>query len=304
MIRMVQFRQGMLGVAVVAVAIAGALLGSWAMSMDVEERTVTTYDALTDITPLFDTEMAPAYTDYNPATNYTGYYTESTTIGDHRYFGGVDYTEAKRPNNYKVDQPPLEQLEGTITVPTDGSASINRFQLQRWIDGGQYAVWSTDVEAYTLADLLALVTTETTGTFKLASNEGLSALTNVAGPVNVDWLLFGSMSAHTGSSSARTYFFGTEEFYRNFPSADNQYHNHIALSMSADLDRNVVTLYSDNAFQNQLKVVSLDDCIILAGGQTATGDHDVCLGTTGTYEYSKFPEASYMDPSGGVEVEL
>ena len=89
-----QFRQGMLGVAVLAVAIAGALIGAWVMSMDVEEREVINFSPLTDITGLFDTEMAPQFTDYSPSSNYTGYWTSTSVDGETRYFDGVDYTPA------------------------------------------------------------------------------------------------------------------------------------------------------------------------------------------------------------------
>lgn len=117
-----QFRQGMLGVAVVAIALAGALIGSWVMSMDVEERTITVYDPLTDITPLFDSELAPTYTEYNPTSNYTGYYTDATTQGNKHFFGGLDYTEATRPNNYKVNLPPETSTQVTIDLSViDGS---------------------------------------------------------------------------------------------------------------------------------------------------------------------------------------
>lgn len=295
-----QFRQGMLGIAVVAVAIAAALMGSWIMSMDVEEREIINYDPLSDITGLFDTEVAPQFTDYSPSSNYTGYWTAATVIDDDRYFGGVDYTPANRPNNYRVDLPPTHNESGTLQLPVSGSVDVSRLQLQRWISDAQYANWSTDVEAYSLEDLLQEINADTTGVFKLASNEGRDALTNVAGPINVDWILFGSIES---AQYADNYFFATDEFYRNNPSMDNQYHNHIALSMSADLDRNVVTLYSDNAFQNPIKVIAISDCVIFAGGQAATGDHELCLGSTGAYSYSIFPPTSYIDPSKGVEME-
>ena len=112
-----QFRQGMLGVAVLAVAIAGALIGSWVMSMDVEEREVINSSPLTDITGLFDTEMAPQFTDYSPSSNYTGYWTPSSVIDNERYFDGVDYTPANRANNYRVNLPPTESHEGTVSMP-------------------------------------------------------------------------------------------------------------------------------------------------------------------------------------------
>lgn len=99
-------KSGKLGVVVLMVAIIGAIAGSWIMSMDVIETSVTKYNPLVDITSEFQTEKTPDYVDYSPSTNYTGYYTQDSIIGDTTYFDGVDYAESS-PNNYRLNLPPL-----------------------------------------------------------------------------------------------------------------------------------------------------------------------------------------------------
>ena len=76
------YKAGVLGVAILMVAIVGTLMGSWVMSMDVEEEQVIKYDPLADIVGLFDSEQTPTFTEYSPSTNYTGYYTDTSVIGE------------------------------------------------------------------------------------------------------------------------------------------------------------------------------------------------------------------------------
>ena len=121
-----RFQTGALGVVVVMVALVGMLMGSWVMSMDVTEEEVTKYNALTEIGGLFDSEKTPTFTDYNPSTNYTGYYTDVSVTGDDRYFDGVDFKVADNPNNFRVQERPtsstvdssydLDDLNPTDTV--------------------------------------------------------------------------------------------------------------------------------------------------------------------------------------------
>lgn len=101
-----RFREGMLGITVVMVAIALGLLGGWALSTDINETETTTYTELTEITPLFGSENTPQYTKYNPSSNYTGYYTDDSIINGDRYFDGVDYETSPRANVYRLNLPP------------------------------------------------------------------------------------------------------------------------------------------------------------------------------------------------------
>lgn len=308
--KMVQFRQGMLGVAVVVVAIAGALLGSWAMSMDVEERTVTTYDALTDITPLFDSEMAPAYTDYNPATNYTGYYTESTTIGDHRYFGGVDYKTADRPNNYKLDMPPIEAHSGTATLSNDSTAYNRQVWLNWWsplIENshgyhGTYS-WSDSIKSHHLTDVIAGITSQTTGKITLKSGEGPNLTDRSSSALeDMDWVIFGNINVYRGDHN---YYFATQEAIDNWLGTYPSYSQTLSLSCVADMDRNIATLYYDNECTIRVCDLTLDQVIVFCrGGDSALGDPRwMSLSSTCEYDFAAFPEPTYMNPSRGVEIE-
>lgn len=105
-----QFKNGYLGVMVVVLAIVSTALGAWVLSLDVEEREVTRYDYVTELTGLFDSEQAPTYIQYNPSVNMTGYYTDAST----KYFDGVDATLTSQRSQYRVDAAPISE-----TAPTD-----------------------------------------------------------------------------------------------------------------------------------------------------------------------------------------
>ena len=111
-----RFKPGMLGVTAVTLALVGMLLGSWVMSMDVNEREVTEYNPLAEIGSLFASEQTPTFTEYNPSTNYTGYYTNGSIIDGVRYFAGVDYDTSQLPNQYRLRLAPVDPSTDSYTL--------------------------------------------------------------------------------------------------------------------------------------------------------------------------------------------
>ena len=83
-----RFENGRLGAMILVLGIVFAVLGSYVLSLDVQEHEVTKYEYVTDLTGLFETTQAPTFIDYNPSENYTGYYTSASKP----YFDGVEYT--------------------------------------------------------------------------------------------------------------------------------------------------------------------------------------------------------------------
>lgn len=294
-----QFRQGMLGVAVLAVAIAGALIGAWVMSMDVEEREVINYSPLTDITGLFDTEMAPQFTDYSPSSNYTGYWTSSSVDGETRYFDGVDYTPASRANNYRVNLPPTESHQGTVSLPADSpSDQINQLWIYSYRDGSNGYTFSDSVESIQMSDVIALVTQQTSGTFRIASHDDADVvLQQTTADLEADWLIIANKADFTSNDR---YNVMTME-YKDHAVGPNSNHM-LSLSCIVDLDKKIVTMYYDNHFETPIGDISLDQCVVIYGGDDGY-TADVVLGDDGAYRFQLFPAASYMDPSKGVEME-
>lgn len=294
-----QFRQGMLGVAVVAVALAGALIGSWVMSMDVEEREVINYSPLTDITGLFDTEMAPQFTDYSPSTNYTGYWTTASVDGETRYFDGVDFTQAGRANNYRVNLPPTESHQGTVNLPDDSpSDQINQLWVYSYRNGSNGSTFSDSIESIQMSDVISIVTEQTSGTFRIASHDNADVvLQQTTADLEADWIIIANKADFTSNDR---YNVQTMEYKEHALGVNN---NHmLALSCIVDLDRKIATLFYDNNYQTRIADISLDQCVVIYGGDDGP-TADVVLDNSGAYKFELFPPQTYMDPTKGVEME-
>lgn len=297
-----QFRQGMLGVAVLAVAIAGALIGSWVMSMDVEEREVTVYDPLTDITGLFDTDRAPQYTDYDPSSNYTGYWTNSTIIDGVRYFGGVDYTESSRANNFRVNEPPIDSDHGTVTLPDPQTSDIGAVRLGVYtLEDGYEGYLGTDVDCSYLSDVIQLITNKTSGTVRISSVEGVDQIDASQSVLYLDSVIFGN----SGNIYRTMYNCCTQEFYDHFSDSSLRLDYYLlALSCEVNLDRGICTLYYDNDFSKRVEDVALNNCVVYYGGNAGgIFDDTLELDTVAEYNYTEFGPTTYMDPARGVRFE-
>ena len=94
-----RFASGMLGVCISVLAIVGMVLAGSVLSVSEYERTTTGYEYITDITGLFDTSQEPTYLDYNPARNWTGYYTDNVDVTN-----GIDFSTSSSANSYPIGQ--------------------------------------------------------------------------------------------------------------------------------------------------------------------------------------------------------
>lgn len=82
----------MLGTCIVVLALLGTVLGGYTLGGFQDQRDVTNYDYITDVSGLFDVQQAPEYVSYNPNANINGYtptgiidYTPSSTVNGYRY---------------------------------------------------------------------------------------------------------------------------------------------------------------------------------------------------------------------------
>jgi len=299
-----QFRQGMLGVAIVAVAIASALMGSWIMSMDVEERSVTVYNPLMDVTGLFDSDLAPEYTEYSPTTNYTGYYTSSTIIDGVKYFGGVDYVEASRPNNYRLLLPPTSNTVTTVDLSQLTGDEDDDYKMHYWTDNGTPSVNGSSVEHLTIPELLTALSIETSGNLQVTLMDPFSTQDYQSGGfitfITADMLM------------ERSNVFDTwYAFYMKDPSLTGQlkepvinYDKYIPaadvtnpiLAAVYDSTTNSVQLYYDVAMTEMAGTYTPDAVSIC-------WQNSGFLGDSVYIDAKNFPPYSYMDPTKGVQLE-
>lgn len=297
---------GKFGIVVVIIALAGALLGAWVMSMDVNEDEVTKYRSLAEMTGEFQSEPVPEYTNYNPSTNYTGYYTDDSVIGEHTYFGGVQY-QTSNPNNYRLDLMPEQYTTSTQDMTQTDYSSDLRLSF---FDGPTSATNPNpfekvvnNVAGVTMTKLIAQVNPDNVyNRVYFSSLDSYSDLDNRPNQnTSVDWCLFACKSKTVSPLLNNRYIVVTDTINNNEIAS---FVNPVAISAMVDLDTKLVTFYEDNDYTTQVAIYPMKDVIIFFGGSIpplGSGNY-MTLGTDLEVDLRKVPEPTYMDPSAGVEI--
>ena len=298
-----RFQTGALGVVVVMVALVGMLMGSWVMSMDVTEEQVTKYNALTEIGGLFDSEKTPTFTDYNPSTNYTGYYTGDSVINGKIYFDGIDFSDSSSPNNFRVQESPTSStVDSSFDLddlnPTDTGKvgffykNIQQYNERLMVDDANTMSISKIAEAlgYTSGNIrLVLTNVATPSDFSdLSSYVMLYTSSMIAGPgiLNAAWVKDPSL---TGTLQQ----YGTGSLGIGYFTDASQVSNPI---LAAIWDGISVTLYYDIECTRPAGTYTADSVFVAWGGSTGTATLD----DLAQLEYYELPNPRYMDPSKGV----
>lgn len=294
-----KFRSGMLGITVVMVALAGALLGAWALSTDVESKTITVYNELTDITPLFGTDNAPTYTNYNPSTNYTGYYTDDSTVGSTKYFDGVDYDRSSRANTYKLN------LKYT-------SSSANIYSLEDTASSSDFTLgviyWPSSNSMQTISNVPHLSILELIEEISLGSYTKVQ-FKNVTDPeydTSGSFITFATASAMSGTSNRTIYMKNpslTGDLDRGLGMTRPASETEDPISSAVyDSTTGLVTLYYGNDYTDSVGIFDPSQVYILWSGTPGLFSN-FTFNDALTYNAQMFPQATYMNPSKGVELE-
>ena len=109
-----RYDNGMLGMCISVLAIVGMILAGFALSVNQSERVVTGYEYVTDVSGLFDYSQDPQYVAYNPAANWTGFYTTDSDVTD-----GIDFEVSGSANNFPIKQPSTVISTTTVTGEWD-----------------------------------------------------------------------------------------------------------------------------------------------------------------------------------------
>lgn len=302
-----RFQTGALGVVVVMIALVGMLMGSWVMSMDVTEEEVTKYNALTEIGGLFDSEKTPTFTDYNPSTNYTGYYTDVSIVGEDRYFDGVDFQDATSPNNFRVQEKPtstttddnydLDDLSPTDTVKVGFFYKNTQQYSERMMVDDANTMSISQVAAalgYTFGNVKLIIrNTATPSDYSDLSDYFIfytSAMIAGPGILNGAWMkdpsLTGTLQQYSTGSLGIGYF--TDASLVSNP------------ILAAIWDGISVTLYYDVDCKLPAGTATSDSVYIAWGGSSGTAT----LNDVAELEYYELPSPQYMDPSKGVVMDV
>lgn len=158
----------MLGVTIITLALAGAIVGGYLAGIESVEHDVIKYDFLADVSGLYDYDTSPQYIEYDPSSNYTGYYSTNTySEAMNKYYFAedeVDYTNNTDdkgkviPNNYKLDLKPNVGTETTVDLYTLDAEEIDTTIRYVYDIQGQDVKWfahaNTDGGAYILKDAI------------------------------------------------------------------------------------------------------------------------------------------------------
>lgn len=271
---------GRLGILAVLVAIVGALGVSWIMSLDVTETEVTAYEYLADVTGVFETSEVPAYTDYNPSKNYTGYYTADSTVDGVRYFDGVNYTQS-RPNTFKLNLQPIEFTTSTITM--DGNEG-------RQLPTVFYYTSSTHYEtlrpyALTLAEFLTAYNLTGTGIYEIVSASDEYTTSGAVVPI---------MPASYFSSYSYVAIPGVDEIYGARGQLIEKTAT-VSLACRYDSATGQATVYVDRDMTEMVGIYDETGVYVIS---EASG----FIGKTLTVTHIVPADPTYLDPSAGVSL--
>lgn len=287
-----RYKAGVLGVVVIMIALSATLLGSWVMSMDVVEEKVVKYNELADIVGEFDSQQTPTFTEYNPSTNYTGYFTDDTIIGDARYFGGVDF-QTSDPNNYRINYAPTSVIEDTIDLSGLESGRVALTYLATPLVSG---INNGRPEAMTFQDLIIHMGLQQYDKVVFYNQSGI----DWSNPTN--WVAMCSKAMLDRDQSNHL-------FVKNptvTPTIDDRYYRDIdwydpIMVASYNANLGSVELFYDLEKTRSAGVFSTTQSYVLFGGTGDPGERFV-IGESLQVSGEDIPPATYMDPSAGVVI--
>ena len=317
-------KEGMLGVIIMALALSGAIFGSYLAGIEPQENDVVRYNYLADVSGLFDYDKSPQFIEFDPSSNYTGYYSEDSkkASGPGYYFASdqVGYTSSINPNtgqprvnNYKLDLEPTGYASATITpdIPNNhpsGAVLENPFieiVTTRILTANPDNVLTAHIDntggtTVTLALFIqSLGITSGADTYWLRSGDNIDAIgqvQNTPAHIDVDWMVFTLKSRWT---SSLTYPNVTTLYTPAYNEYNSTNLSTPYLSAKVNTSTNTVVLFSDNGFMDTVGTYSLSDVYVSYGG-TLTSNYSVTFGSTVETESWVSQSATYLDPNYGV----
>lgn len=314
------FRNGYLGACIVVLGVVMTIVLGYALSIEVSDEQVTKYSYVADLNGLFDSEQSPTYIEYNPSTNYTGYYTDQSILNGNTYFAGSEYLKydtSGKPNVYRLNLAPDGYDSGTTTTLSgtswdSGSSLILMPVTENANTGnlfkGTFGTYSTGTNA-TLSSVISELTTSMSipaevDVIYLSSVDGLDALEEPVlsgNGLTLDWVVFSVQNMWYDTGSRYSLRLQTTESMNQFPEDPQFKATRPILSCGIDLKRNSVQLFYDKDWKNPAGTYQLNDVVVSFGG-TGTGATALHLGTTCTYWYGIQQDPSYLDIRGGVSI--
>lgn len=307
-----ELREGMLGVIVIALALTGALFLSYFAGIESEEYEVTKYEYLADVSGMFEYDKSPTYIEFDPSSNYTGYYSEDTgeywpeeQVG---YQPNIDATTGQiRVNNYRINLASIEEGSGQYDL---SQISISDVDDYKWIvsyihyDSGSTTNFKTSMwrgDAYYLKDVLEALDLDEYTEVRISLAD---ANWPTSGPLSVDigTPVFVPISWFDSNSSINpTQYDYREVFLLATDISKDSYQSTRVVHypvQSMIIKGNNVQLYSDLEYKNILNQATTGSIVVFYGDADVGFAMD--FGDTFSADYTIYPENSYLNPNYGV----
>lgn len=284
-----RFGNGYLGVCLIVVAVVLTIGASYVMSLDVEEKEVTRYSQVAELTGLFESDQSPAFINYNPSTNYTGYYTDEDT----KYFDGVKVTTTLQPNQYRLNLAP--ESDTTDTLDLSDVSYTGTIRLHYWYDASE-TQRSVDVNRMLVSDLITALGTEAE-VVTITSDTGSWTTGGFFTFYLTDWTSGSNADLRAPSVS------GTLQFNESgtvLPWRDASQVPTPVLGGVYDSSTETVVLYSDSELKTSIGTFTASSVYVLWNN-----DHSGAfkLGSSGTIRETDYPTRTFMDIRQGVQLE-
>lgn len=318
---------GALGVVVIAVALVGALFGAYFAGITGEEHDVVKYNYLADISGLFEYDKSPQYIEFDPSSNYTGYY--SSTSGGYwpEEMSYTPYTDSNgnpRVNNYKINLPPSSTIETTASLASLPNQPIP--STERSLHNIIYCPdnYSAGTGSYSSNSKMAIPNSTSLSTLldtltydgklyrdydliRIASPTSIEDVTFGTSPTDSEWIVF-------YTAEWASYDWGTlvplvminPDYYDNWDWHGVKKLVKAPMCMSCEIDMNsrMVTMYWDNDFENVIGSFSLAYISVAHGDRSGSVySYDFTLGDLANVTLLDYPDSVYLDPMQGVQME-
>lgn len=301
-----ELREGMLGVVVVALALTGALFASYLAGIDSSEHEVTKYQYLADVSGQFSYDKTPTYVDFDPSSNYVGYYSQDT--GEYFPVDEIGYEPNNRVNNYKVNLEPENTSYYNVPFQTISTDRAFDTLAQTVYLYNTYGLWASEyTNPVTVASVIeAMDLPEEINEVYISSERNYNEtdfgdITNA----DVNWNVFSSKSMweHTDFVDDSLYLWSPQKFEIEGKSSGYNDGSHtyyaIYLSCKVDLKKNLVTFYYDNNFQKRGGEVTLENAVVCYGGGGTLAYHRLTF--SNTMDLTAWTtNVGYLDPNYGV----
>lgn len=317
-----EFREGMLGVVIVALALTGAFFVSYLSGIETTEQEVTKYDYLADVSGLFDYDKSPQYIEFDPSTNYTGYYSTASN----GYFPedevGYESLRSGNANNYRLNIEPTTLSSSTLDLstatigiehPFDGLAQTIHFANRdsSYISNTEY---QKNPDTITLKSYISTMELDENVTDIQFKSMGNYVETDEGSEYDTNWVEFSTKSMWSTSNTNAHLWLGTEGWFQEngrvapyswtVVQTENvtiKYTMYMpCLSCWVDLQTGLVSLYYDNDCKELFSTAFLDDVCITFGGTSSGIVAKVIVFDDSVEAIELNTVKEYLDPAYGV----